>query len=198
MFKDALTCITRRLEAAKAAGSLDEFALIGAMAMAAAGYLRGTDDLDFAISLSDVLPRQLAATLGGQYSAGDRTDPLRGLIKVPIPSTDGPTIQVDLAIFPARWNRVLFESLQRIQIEGLSIPTINWHALILTKVYAAGPQDMLDVIELINRTHPREDELLTLARTAKALHIDRDFLRFARRILSGATLRKIVAVTRLP
>lgn len=164
--------------------------------MSVSGYVRGTDDLDFAISLGGVPARQLADILGGQYMSGGQSDPLRGVIKVAIPSTDGPTIQVDLVIFPARWNRVLFESLQSVRIGELRIPIVPWQALILTKVYAGGPQDMLDAVELTRIRRPSEDDLLGIARMAKELRFGRDFARFAKRIASGVTLTRIEAATR--
>ncbi len=164
--------------------------------MSVSGYVRGTDDLDFAISLAGMPARRLADILGGHYVSGGQTDPLRGVIKVSIPSGAGPSIQVDLVIFPVRWNQVLFESLQLVRIGELTIPTVPWHALILTKVYAGGPQDILDAVELARIRSPREDELLGIARAAKDLRIGRDFARFAKRIASGETLRKIESATR--
>ncbi len=85
MFQDALTQIIKQLEQAKGQDLLQDFALVGGLAMAAWGTPRATQDIDFAIALGGAQPVNLATFLGGTYEEGDSEDPLRGVLRVRSP-----------------------------------------------------------------------------------------------------------------
>jgi hypothetical protein len=135
-----------------------EVLLIGAMALAAHGYPRNTEDVDFAIAID---PRKLPALahrlerlgLEATLAEADAQDPLGGVITL---RRDGalPIQLVNFDNFPAGgFPKLVQDALSRASIvEGGigKLPTVE--DLILFKVYAGGPKSTLDILELLTRT----------------------------------------------
>ena len=71
MFDQALTEIVRRLEDARTHHLLDQYALIGGLAVAAWGVPRATHDLDFALALGSADPAALSRALNARFQAGE-------------------------------------------------------------------------------------------------------------------------------
>ncbi len=154
MFQDALTQIIANLELAKDKGLLEEFGLIGGLALAAWGTPRATQDIDFAIALGGAEPFDLATFLGGTYEAGDQDDPLRGVFRVHS-TGEMQQIPIQLIILPAVWSQVLFSEIQKLELAHKLIPVVPWESLLLLKLYAGGPKDLLDAHTLLEHQQPR-------------------------------------------
>ena len=74
MFAQALTEIVRRLEDARTHHLLDQYALIGGLAVAAWGVPRATHDLDFALALGSADPAALSRALSTPASRRGEDD----------------------------------------------------------------------------------------------------------------------------
>ena len=125
MFQDALTQIIAQLAQAKDQGLLQDFGLVGGLAIAAWGTPRATQDIDFAIALADAQPFNLATFLGGTYEEGDQDDPLRGVFRM---KALGGTqqIPIQLIMFPSVWSQVLFSDIQKLELAHNLIPVVPW------------------------------------------------------------------------
>ncbi|MDH5429710.1 MAG: hypothetical protein OEZ57_10140 [Nitrospirota bacterium] len=156
MFQDALNQIIAKLEQAKSQELLQDFGLIGGLAIAAWGTPRATQDIDFAIALGGAQPLALANFLGGTYEAGDQDDPLRGVFRVQS-TGDTHQIPIQLVMLPSVWSPVLFSEVQKLELAHTLIPIVSWQALLLLKLYAGGPKDMLDAHTLF--THQQSQPL---------------------------------------
>lgn len=160
----------RELNRLLAAAALDlntqlRFALLGGLAVSTWGVMRATQDIDF-LADSDPSPIQnlalrnkLAKFIERQNSradwrAGDYDDPIPLLLKIELPATLG-SVGADILWAHKRWQR---EALQRaidVELDGTKIPVLHPEDLILMKLDAGGPQDLLDVEQLLTVGQPQ-------------------------------------------
>lgn len=146
-----------------------EVLLIGALALAAHGYPRGTEDVDFAIALP---PRELAnlarelakPDLEVTLSESDADDPLGGVVTL----RRAGALPVQLVNFdnsPAGgFPRLVHDALKRAtKPEGGAAKLVTAEDLILFKLYAGGPKSTLDIIELLTRAPVDVGKLQQLA-----------------------------------
>lgn len=122
-------------------------ALIGAAALAAAGVARSTFDVDLLVVDASVLRDELWAGLRGEgvsvdVRRGGHDDPLRGVVRVEVPS-DRP---VDIIVGKHAWQA---RALERAQRPSAGPPVVAPRDLVLLKLYAGGSQDLWDVRELL-------------------------------------------------
>lgn len=88
-----------------------------------------------------------------------RTDVVVGQASVPI----------QLVLLPPVWNPIISDRVESLSLLGATVPVVSWQALILLKLYAAGPQDLLDVQHILAVRQPSEDERQALASRASTL-----------------------------
>lgn len=170
MFEKALTEALTRLEAARAQGLLGGYALIGGFAVAAWGVPRATHDIDFAVAIGTNDPQALATFMGGRYEGGGPDDPLRGVIcaTVEVASTSVP---LQLVFLPSMFTDAIFQKLEILSILNHRVPVVSWEGLVLLKVYAGGPQDVLDVRQILKVRQPSVTELARISDLAERLGI---------------------------
>ena len=171
-FGQALTEIVRRLEAAKNDGLLRGYGLIGGFAAAAWGVPRATHDIDFVLVAGSTDHRKIAEAIGAQFRAGDTGDPLRGVFHLTI-NTMGQAIPIQLILLPVRWTDAVFNGLQTLSILDCSVPVVSWQTLVLLKLYAGSPQDLIDAeaVLAVRRHKPEEiREMTSLAGTVGVSH----------------------------
>lgn len=171
MFAEALTTIIRRLEGAKAQGSLRHYALVGGFAVAAWGIPRATRDLDFALVLGDVDPVEVSRELEAVFHPGGPDDPLRGVLRAHVSVADQ-AVPVQLVILPGAWTSIIIDGIVPLNVFGCTVPVVSWQALILLKLYAGGPQDLLDAQRILAVRQPTPDDLQHLARLAGQVQLE--------------------------
>ena len=119
-------------------------ALIGGFALAAHGIARATLDADLLVADRSVLDPSFWRGWSGsdQIDArrGDPEDPLAGVVRW----TDVDDA-VDIVVAKHRWQADLLQRREHVAIEGRQLPVVDRAGLILLKLYAGGPQDVLDV-----------------------------------------------------
>jgi hypothetical protein len=170
VYSQALTGIVARLQTAQRDGLLGRYGLIGGLAVSAWGVPRATKDIDFAVAVEPGTPAALAQALDGIYRAGTEEDPLRGVISIEM-AVEGETVPIQLVFFPRTWSNVVFGCLQEFTLLGCSVPVVDWPILVLLKLYAGGPQDLLDAQELLAVRQPDPRTLDDLRKQAEAVGV---------------------------
>ena len=158
MFQEALAEILSRLETAQSRGLLSRYALIGGFAVSAWGVPRATQDIDFAIAIDQADPKALATFIGGRYQAGEPDDPLRGVVVVSIEVEHEP-ISLQLVCFPSLLTELAFRHVEMLSVLECSVPVVSWPVLIILKLYAGGPHDLLDVQQLLKVRRPQANDV---------------------------------------
>lgn len=164
--------------AAEVAAELESHSLtplvIGAVALAAHGYVRTTEDLDFGANLSPEKLRNLAASLDGkgfdvELHEPDASDPLGGVIDVR--RGNGLVQIINFDNSPAGgFPRLIDDALKHAQradgIPGLVAAPLD---LILFKLYAGGSGSRNDILHLLEVVELDLDEITQRAKTARVL-----------------------------
>jgi len=131
-----------------------QYAVIGAMAMAARGYPRFTLDFDFLTTNKEVLNRDAWNALieGGtvvEVRKGEFDDPLAGVVRVGNPA------EVDVIVGKWKWEQRVVDDAELLQVAGLMLPVARASDLVLMKLNAGGIKGRLDVISMLEHC-PRE------------------------------------------
>ena len=168
MFQETLVEILSRLETAQSRGLLTGYALIGGFAVSAWGVPRATQDFDFAIAIDHANSQTLAAFLGAQYHAGGPDDPLQGVVHVAI-EVEGQSIPLQLVVFPSALTELVFRHVELLSVLERVVPVVSWQVLVLLKLYAGGPQDMLDARQILKVWHLRQDDLKGIVEMAESV-----------------------------
>lgn len=135
-------------------------ALIGGVALGFHGVARATLDSDVLVADRATLTadfwRDLSALPPPQIRLGDADDPLLGVIR--FESADGP---VDVVAIAGNWVREVVDRRIHTSVRGQRLAVVDRADLIVLKLYAGGPQDLLDVQLLLqsdDRDLPAEVE----------------------------------------
>jgi hypothetical protein len=158
VFQEALAQILSRLKTAQSRGLLSGYTLIGGFAVSAWGVPRATQDFDFAIAIDQADPQVLATFIGGRYQAGEPDDPLRGVVTVSIEVVPEP-ISLQLIFLPPPLTELAFGHIETLSVLEYSVPVVSWQALIILKLYAGGPHDLLDVHRILKIRRPQAKDL---------------------------------------
>ena len=165
------------------------FAIIGGLAVSTWGSVRATQDIDI---LADSSPNPVrTATLrermsrfwgekGWQYEwrIGVGDDPIPLLTHLVSPTSD--QVTADILWAHKQWQRNALKRVIPIRTARALLPVIHPEDLILLKLEAGGPQDILDV-EGILAVAPPELDLTRLKRSAARLRLSRDLNRYLQR-----------------
>lgn len=159
-----------------------DFAFIGGLAVAAWGVPRATQDIDL-LANADPSPignielrNRLKKFFEQQqcqvdWRVGDYEDPIPLLLRIDLPPSYD-RLSADIVWAHKRWQR---EALQRkilVRVSRQRLPVLHPEDLILLKLDAGGPQDLLDVQKLLG-TPPRQLNVHRLEETAARLRLGR-------------------------
>jgi hypothetical protein len=117
-------------------------ALIGAAALAVHGVARATEDVDLLAVDARVLDEQLWRSLhveGISIRRGDVEDPLAGFVR--LQSTE---VIVEVVVGKGEWMHAMLGRRTWMTLRAERIPVVDAADLVLLKLYAGGPQDLLD------------------------------------------------------
>ncbi|MBI5701266.1 hypothetical protein HZC34_05440 [Candidatus Saganbacteria bacterium] len=148
-----LIVFAKQLQKAKNENKITGFALIGALAVSARSKPRATQDIDFLVSaendfFSEIFPKTIKE-MGYSYKIfkGTADDPIKGLIRIFDKNDDE---LVDIIPVFWKWQEEMVNSASSIKLfENLSIPIALAEDLVVLKLKAGGPQDLVDVQELL-------------------------------------------------
>ena len=121
-------------------------ALIGGLALAAHGVLRATRDADLLGTDPGFLRKESWAAFGAKGIAvsiqrGDPEDPLLGVVRL----RREPDPDVDLVVGRERWLDDVLARSVTLRLGGEPIPVVDAPDLVLLKLGAGGPIDLIDV-----------------------------------------------------
>lgn len=170
MFQEALAEILSRLETAQSRGLLSGYALIGGFAVSAWGVPRATQDFDFAIAIGHADPQALATFIDGRYQAGEPDDPLRGVVIASIEIGHEP-VSLQLVCLPSPLTELVFRHIETLSVLECSVPVVSWQVLIILKLYAGGPHDLLDVHQILKVRRPQAKNLQDIASMAETVGV---------------------------
>ncbi len=90
-------------------------------------------------------------------------------------------------MLPSVWSPVLFGQIQTLELAHNLIPVVSWKALLLLKLYAGGPKDLLDAYTLFEHQQPHSNAQESIATMAKQVGLIEEWKAF----LIEVTERKI-------
>jgi len=129
------------------------YSLIGGLALAFYNVVRATKDVDLLILLSPAemskLAQQLTANgLPANARKGAPGDPVAGVVVVQVP-VGGGQLTCDLLFPSTRWQSEAVRNARVFEVEGSPVRVVQDRDLFLLKLYAGGPQDLLDAFQLL-------------------------------------------------
>jgi hypothetical protein len=139
------------------------------------GGPRATHDIDFAIAIGTKEPDALAAFMEGRYDAGGPDDPLKGVIRATV-TVGATSVPLQLVFLPATFTDATFEQIEMLSIMNHRVPVVNWATLVLLKLYAGEPQDILDAKQILIVRQPAGDELTRLSALADRLGLREEWI----------------------
>jgi hypothetical protein len=125
-------------------------ALIGAEALALRGASRSTLDRDLLTTDRRALDAALwaplvAAGTSVEIRRGDSDDPLAGVVRF----VAGGERPVDLIVGRHGWQTQILERSERLDLDDVRVAVPRSSDLVLLKLFAGGPQDAWDVLQLL-------------------------------------------------
>jgi hypothetical protein len=173
VFSKALNRIVERLDQAHSARLLSSYALIGGFAVSAWGVARATQDIDLAVALGTSEPHALAVYLGATYEPGGIDDPLQGVFRLSMTS-EGQDVPIQLIVLPSKMAALAFKNIERLDTLGCSVPVVNWKSLVLLKLFAGGPIDLLDANNIVAVRKPGVNDRNELIELGDALELGQE------------------------
>lgn len=158
------------LTALQSDGYLEGFALIGGLAVSAWSPPRATMDVDLLVLAKSENLAHLVTTL---RDAGMKAELRRGEIDDPIPFLIRAD-NLDIVVATKKYEAEAVEQSIIVNIAGRDIPVASPEYLIIMKLKAGGPRDLLDIRELL--TSNLVDKTL-LAERAKLYRVDKLLLK---------------------
>lgn len=156
------------------------FALIGGLAVSAWGIVRATEDVDF-LADSDPSPltdrtvqgrlKQFLEQRGSavEWRSGGADDPIPLLLRLKM-LRPAHGISADILWVHKRWQREALSRAVTLKVSRLRVRVLHPEDLVLMKLEAGGPQDLLDVEGMISNPPP-ELNFTSLRRKAARLRL---------------------------
>lgn len=140
--------------------------------MAAHGVARSTLDVDLLATARECFDpatwRPLAACgISTDVRRGADDDPLAGIVRFRRHGTS----PVDVVVGKAAWQAGVIERARPGVIDGVAVPVATAADLVLLKLYAAGPQDLYDIEQLLG-VHDRAALVAEVDAAVEALPTD--------------------------
>jgi hypothetical protein len=122
-----------------------QYAVVGAVAVAARGVVRSTLDFDLLTTDTRVLQDRVWAELPDvDIRKGDSDDPIAGVVRI------GPkSEQIDIVVGRWKWEQRVIERAQAADVQGTILRVPLTSDLILLKLAAGGPIDQQDILRLL-------------------------------------------------
>lgn len=148
----------------KAVAALDRlgipYALIGGLAISARGAVRATQDVDLLVAVSVQGAPSLEQSLKNSgfqatYFRGAGDDPIAGVLRLAIP-TAGAEVKCDILFASRAWQTHAVSNATAVDLGSFIVRVAQPADLFLLKLYAGGPQDLIDAAELLKLQDPTE------------------------------------------
>jgi len=182
-FVPALGRLRKLLEEASIALQIPiNFALIGGLAVSTWGAVRATQDVDLLANSnpSPIGDPHVRDDLGkflqkrhctADWRVGDADDPIPLLLRIELPKSIG-RLGTDILWAHKRWHQEALQRRLEIKSGRLRMYVLHPEDLILLKLDAGGPQDILDVRALL-AAKPTELDIERLKRSAAGVRLQK-------------------------
>ena len=135
-------------------------ALIGGLAVAARGAVRATQDVDLVVALpvqeAPSLERSLRDSgFQATFYQAAADDPIAGVLRLAIPVA-GTEIKCDVLFASREWQTRAVRNATSVDLGSFVVKVAKPADLFLLKLYAGGPQDLIDAAQLLNLQSPSE------------------------------------------
>ena len=121
----------------------DQCVVVGALAVAAHGYPRATDDVDLLTRL-DLRKAQKRLRARGLDATMKRGDPGKGDFSCLQGSLQGVRFDILPELVPLQWEHAL-----HLRVSGTDLRIVDLDGLVRLKLRAGGPQDLMDAAHLL-------------------------------------------------
>jgi hypothetical protein len=94
----------------------------------------------------------------------------QGVVTVSIEVEHEP-ISLQLVCFPSLLTELAFRHVETLSVLECSVPVVSWPALIILKLYAGGPQDLLDVHQILKVRRPQAKDVQDIESMAQVAEV---------------------------
>lgn len=146
-------------------GTIEGYALIGGLSVSVWGQPRGTRDIDLLVSLEAT--EKTSAFITALKEDGFSAELYKGSITDPVPylvRARKKDVPIDIIIATRKMENEAVANAVDIDFKGVNIPVISPEYLIIMKLKAGGPRDLLDVKELLLSKKPDMESVISLAK----------------------------------
>lgn len=155
------------------------YALIGGLALAARGAVRATQDVDLIVAIpireAPSLERSLRESgFKSRFHRGVADDPIAGVIRLAVPVA-GAEVKCDILFASLPWQTRTVTNATPVNLGNFVVRVAQPAELFLLKLYAGGPQDLLDAAQLLKLQNPAER--VRWKATAAKLRLTREYNR---------------------
>ena len=134
---------------AEIAGRLQSYAVVGAYALAAHGYIRQTADFDLMTTdlgafREELWDRERADGMRVDVHRGDFEDPLAGVVRI-----RSAGLKLDVVVAKYKWQAAVIDRAKPMKYVDVELRVPRLSDVILLKIDAGGHLDLRDAIELL-------------------------------------------------
>lgn len=183
-FESAFKEAVRKLRDAERKKLLNDFVVIGAIALSRVATIRSTGDIDFAIKVDPAKTKELASFLRGESREGDIGDPLAGCLTFRA-GKGVHRVNIQLVRFHKGLEEVAFMDSAHQTVRGTKIPFASWQALLILKLFAGSALDLEDAEGILRFNSCSKKELKRLETIAQKLRLSRRFTKIVERARAG-------------
>jgi len=159
------------LDTLKRQGHIENYGLIGGMALSVWGTPRTTMDIDMLVLVQAQLKDNLVAELkkhniDGELKTGDPMEPIPSMI-----DAEYKGIEIDIICVSKKWELESMKNTITVDIDNKAIPVVDPYYFAILKLKAGGPQDILDVQNMLKYNDKIDHvKLSEIANTFKVSH----------------------------
>jgi hypothetical protein len=147
------------------------YALVGGLSLSVWGLPRATKDIDILVALHSI--NDLGNFSEILKEKGLRAKLFRGGISDPVPyllKAFDENVPIDMIIAARKWEYEAVEKAVGVDFKGLKIPVISPELLVIMKLKAGGPIDLLDASGLIRK---KDIDMEFIEKKAKELRLSK-------------------------
>ena len=80
-------------------------------------------------------------------------------------------VALQLGCLPSPLTELVFGHVERLSVLECSVPVVSWQVLIILKLYAGGPHDLLDVHQILKVRRPQAKDVQDITSMAEAVGV---------------------------
>lgn len=180
-----LVLVSKILAKLKSKKTIDSYGLIGGLAISTLGLPRATKDIDFLVSTKDVqnFYHQLKKVFHQKRYVLELKKPEFDVfpfyaIICYLKEKKGKDRIIDFIIVMKQWQDEISKDVVEIEFEGQKIPIVNTEGLIVLKLSAGSPLDIIDIKNILKIVDIKKLNQEKLSRWLKDAKVDKLFKRF--------------------